>query len=238
MRLKLARKSKTACLSALQTHAEDKIRLRFAAETHSKALKLKILKSMAEVCHHQAQTDQTYEVVQTEHYKKLCKGLLLEWKNLAIEKIQRRDSLLQRQQKLQARRFFGKLRLLTQIGFVKREVNSKLLFFRNNCLKVKAMQSLKTYLKSEDCTKEKQARSLSKKLLKSRTLKALRICATRGSKLKFFLQRHQSQVKQNFLSKWLNAIDRITRHKQIFSDIDIVVKQKVYRALKTHWARR
>ena len=90
---------------------------------------------MAEACHKQAQVNDTFSRVTTEHYKTLCKGLLQDWKNLTIEKVQRRDSLLERQKKYQARRFFGKLRLITQIGHVKRDVMGKLDAFRHNRLK-------------------------------------------------------------------------------------------------------
>ena len=76
---------------------------------------------------------------QTEHYKTLCKGLLHEWRDLMHQRLERRESLLTRQQKFQAKRFFGKLRLLTQIGFVKRNVMAKLEAFRHDRLKLKSI---------------------------------------------------------------------------------------------------
>ena len=113
---------------------------------------------------------ETLNKVTTEHYKTLCKGLLTEWKTLMLQKVQSRENLLTRQQKFQAKRFFGKLRLVTQIGHVKRDVLAKLQAFRFNRLKSKSIQSWKTYLHGEECAKLKQARKLRAKQLRNRGL--------------------------------------------------------------------
>ena len=74
---------------------------------------MKVLNAMALACRRQVLMSETLNKETTEHYKTLCKGMLIEWKALMLQKVQSRDNLLTRQQKFQAKRFFGKLRLVT-----------------------------------------------------------------------------------------------------------------------------
>ena len=103
--------------------------------------------------------------------------MMQEWNSLTLIRVSRRDSLLDRQQKFAAKRFFGKLRLITQIAFVKRNVIAKLEAFRENRLKQKTFESFRIYLVSKDCQWDRDARKLRAKQLKKRALQALSICA-------------------------------------------------------------
>ena len=51
-----------------------------------RTLKLKVLKAMAYQCSKLSQINQTHNQISIDHYKTLCKGMLREWKDLAIEK--------------------------------------------------------------------------------------------------------------------------------------------------------
>ena len=63
----------------------------------AKALKVKVLRAMAEVCRYRQGVNQIQAQVSTIHYESLCRFLLDEWHRLTLSKMQRRDSLLQRQ---------------------------------------------------------------------------------------------------------------------------------------------
>lgn len=87
----------------------------------------------------------------------MCVGMLQEWKGLTLSKLERRESLLTLQQRFQVHRFFGKLRLVTQIGEVKRNVNAKLEAFNANRLMAKTILSFRAYLTSESCESYRKA---------------------------------------------------------------------------------
>ena len=125
-------------------------------------------------CHKQSKINESFLRISTEHYKSLCNCLLLEWKNLAIVKIQRRKSLLERTHALQARRFFAKLRLQTQLSHVKKNVLSKIKSLFNNRLKQKSIASLKAYLTSDSCANQKKSKEIRSRLLRKKGLVALK----------------------------------------------------------------
>ena len=84
-----------------------------AREKAQENTKRKVMRNMFQTCKKLTEINQIFSQVTTEHYKKLCKGLLNEWQNLLHERVQRRQSLLSRQQKFQVKRFIGKLRVQT-----------------------------------------------------------------------------------------------------------------------------
>ena len=135
------------------------------------------------------------------------------------------------------RRFFGKLRLVTQIGEVKRNVNAKLEAFNAHRLLQKSIVSLKAYLTSDSCERYRKACQLREKLLRHRAISALKIVTARGNKLRFYQKRRESREKHDLLERWINSLDRIFKYRTIFSDLEHAQKERVFRVLKAHWAR-
>ena len=105
-------------------------------------------------------------------------------------------------------------------------------------MKIKSLEAFKEYVKSDACVKDRQARQLRAKQLKKRGMAALKIVTARGSKCRFFTERKDKKRKSSFLEQWVQAVDKLNRHRSIFSEMDSINKQKVYRALKTNWAKR
>ena len=66
----------------------------------------------------------------------------------------------------------------------------------------------------------------------------MKIVTVRGSKCRFFTERKDKKRKASFLEQWIAAIDKLNKFRSIFSELEIINKQRIYRALKTNWAKR
>jgi len=238
LRLKFNRKAFAKCIIALKNNAVARKTLRRVQRQTQTSVKAKVLQAMRQVCRKSLNTNIRCQQLMTTHYKTLCTQMLIDWRNLMHSRIDSRASLLERQQKFQVRRFFGKLRLLTELGHVMRAVDEKLKSFRSTRLMYKSLRSLQSYVKSASCIAERKARKLRVKLLKSRAISALKRIAYLGSRHRFFRARHHVLMKKQVLARWISSLDRIENYRQIFIALASSVKSRVFRVLKAHWARR
>ena len=70
--------------------------MRTVTEKARLKLKQKVLREMRYVCQRRAQINDLHSQFITDHYKRVCIGMLAEWKDLTQKKLERRESLMNR----------------------------------------------------------------------------------------------------------------------------------------------
>ena len=172
MQLRLSKKRQI--YKELVNHSTCKQKLKSIAKQADKKLKQRVLESMAAATQKQIRLNKTFTELKTSHYKSFCIDIFQTWHQATQQKYQTRQSLLERQHYFMRMRFIGKLRSQAQITKIKNEIRTKLQQFREGNLKIKAMNSLKNYLKSTNCINYKKARTMRKSNLIKKSITCLK----------------------------------------------------------------
>jgi len=131
-------------------------------------------------------------------------------------------------------RFIGKLRSQAQITKIKNGIRTKLQQVREGNLKIKAMNSLKNYLKSTNCANYKKARMMRKSNLIKKSITCLK-SRTELSKLgKAIAAKNRALTQKAFFSEWTQKKQMKESHRQITATMGASKALQIFNALKTN----